>query len=47
MASFTKLEGQYLAFIDAYTKVNARPPVEEGIATILRRNTARGSTDDS
>lgn len=28
MATFTKLQGQYLAFIDAYTKVNGRPPSE-------------------
>jgi Mn-dependent DtxR family transcriptional regulator len=28
MATFTKLQGQYLAFIDAYTKVNGRPPAE-------------------
>jgi hypothetical protein len=25
---FTRLQGQYLAFIDAYTKVNGRPPAE-------------------
>jgi Mn-dependent DtxR family transcriptional regulator len=25
---FTHLQGQYLAFIDAYTKVNGRPPAE-------------------
>ncbi len=28
MATFTKLQGQYLAFMDAYTKVNGRPPAE-------------------
>jgi Mn-dependent DtxR family transcriptional regulator len=28
MATFTQLQGQYLAFIDAYTKVNGRPPAE-------------------
>lgn len=28
MSAFTKLQGQYLAFIDAYTKVNGRPPAE-------------------
>jgi Mn-dependent DtxR family transcriptional regulator len=28
MATFTTLQGQYLAFIDAYTKVNGRPPAE-------------------
>ena len=26
--SFTKLQGQYLAFIVAYTKLNRRPPAE-------------------
>jgi DNA-binding MarR family transcriptional regulator len=25
---FTEKQGQYLAFIDAYTRVNARPPAE-------------------
>jgi Mn-dependent DtxR family transcriptional regulator len=28
MATFTSLQGQYLAFIDAYTKANGRPPAE-------------------
>jgi Mn-dependent DtxR family transcriptional regulator len=28
MSEFTKLQGQYLAFLDAYTKVNGRPPAE-------------------
>lgn len=28
MPKFTKLQGQYLAFIDAYTRVNGRPPAE-------------------
>ena len=28
MTPFTKLQGQYLAFIDAYTKINGRPPAE-------------------
>jgi Mn-dependent DtxR family transcriptional regulator len=28
MPKFTSLQGQYLAFIDAYTKVNGRPPAE-------------------
>lgn len=27
-ASFTDKQGQYLAFIDAYTRVNGRPPAE-------------------
>jgi SOS-response transcriptional repressor LexA len=26
--SFTSKQGQYLAFIDAYTRVNGRPPAE-------------------
>jgi SOS-response transcriptional repressor LexA len=26
--SFTDLQGQYLAFIDAYARVNGRPPAE-------------------
>ena len=28
MPNFTHLQGQYLAFLDAYTKVNGRPPAE-------------------
>lgn len=28
MTNFTHLQGQYLAFLDAYTKVNGRPPAE-------------------
>ena len=28
MPNFTHLQGQYLAFVDAYTKVNGRPPAE-------------------
>jgi Mn-dependent DtxR family transcriptional regulator len=28
MTTFTSLQGQYLAFIDAYTRVNGRPPAE-------------------
>jgi len=28
MPNFTHLQGQYLAFLEAYTKVNARPPAE-------------------
>ena len=27
-ASFTEKQGQYLAFIHAYTKINGRPPAE-------------------
>ena len=30
-APFTKLQGQYLAFITAYTKVIGRPPAEADI----------------
>ena len=29
--SFTSKQGQYLAFIDAYTRVNRRPPAEADI----------------
>jgi DNA-binding MarR family transcriptional regulator len=29
--SFTPKQGQYLAFIDAYTRVNGRPPAEADI----------------
>ena len=29
--SFTPKQGQYLAFIDAYTRVNLRPPAEADI----------------
>jgi DNA-binding MarR family transcriptional regulator len=29
--SFTPKQGQYLAFIDAYTRVNRRPPAEREI----------------
>ena len=28
MTRFTHRQGQYLAFLDAYTKVNGRPPAE-------------------
>jgi len=28
MPNFTHLQGQYLAFLDAYTKINGRPPAE-------------------
>jgi DNA-binding MarR family transcriptional regulator len=27
-SQFTELQGQYLAFIHAYTKINRRPPAE-------------------
>ena len=29
--SFTDTQGQYLAFIDAYMRVNGRPPAEADI----------------
>jgi len=29
--SFTERQGQYLAFIHAYTKINGRPPAEADI----------------
>ena len=32
VALFTKLQGQYLALIAAYTKVNERPPAEADLA---------------
>ena len=35
-ATFTKLQGQYLAFIAAYTKVNGRPPAEADIPRYFR-----------
>jgi Mn-dependent DtxR family transcriptional regulator len=31
MPKFTKLQGQYLVFIDTYTKVNGIPPAEADI----------------
>ena len=31
MPSFTPKQGQYLAFIDAYTRVHLRPPAEADI----------------
>ncbi len=30
-AGFTERQGQYLAFIHAYTKINGRPPAEAGM----------------
>jgi Mn-dependent DtxR family transcriptional regulator len=33
---FTKLQGQYLAFIDAYTKVHRKPPAEADIRQYFR-----------
>lgn len=35
-APFTTLQGQYLAFIAAYTKVNGRPPAEADIQRYFR-----------
>ena len=32
-AEFTELQGQYLAFIHAYTKLNRRPPAEADMQT--------------
>jgi DNA-binding MarR family transcriptional regulator len=34
--SFTPKQGQYLAFIDAYTRVNRRPPAEREIQRHFR-----------
>ena len=36
MANFTEKQGQYLAFIYAYTKVNGRPPAEADIQRYFR-----------
>lgn len=36
MLEFTEKQGQYLAFIYAYTKVNARPPAEADIQRYFR-----------
>ena len=33
---FTKLQGQYLAFIATYTKVNGQPPAETDIQRYFR-----------
>jgi Mn-dependent DtxR family transcriptional regulator len=33
---FTKLQGQYLAFISAYTKLNRRPPAEADLERYFR-----------
>ncbi len=33
---YTKLQGQYLAFIAAYTKVNGRPPAEADMQRYFR-----------
>src|ERR671929_550115 len=34
--SFTDKQGQYLAFIDAYTRVNGRPPAEADLQRHFR-----------
>jgi Mn-dependent DtxR family transcriptional regulator len=34
--TFTKLQGQYLAFIVAYTKLNRRPPAEADFQRYFR-----------
>jgi Mn-dependent DtxR family transcriptional regulator len=36
MESFTKLQGQYLAFIAAYSKVHRRPPAEADLQRYFR-----------
>jgi Mn-dependent DtxR family transcriptional regulator len=36
VVKFTKLQGQYLAFIDEYTKVHRTPPAEEDIRKYFR-----------
>lgn len=36
MASFTTKQGQYLAFIHAYTKLNRRPPAESDMQRYFR-----------
>lgn len=36
MPDFTEKQGQYLAFIYAYTKVNGRPPAEADIQRFFR-----------
>ena len=35
-AKFTKLQGQYLAFIHAYSKVNGMPPAEADMQRYFR-----------
>ena len=35
-AGFTDRQGQYLAFIDAYTRVNGRPPAEADLQRHFR-----------
>ena len=34
--SFTNLQGQYLAFIDLYTKLHRRPPAEADLQAYFR-----------
>jgi hypothetical protein len=45
--SFTRKQGQYLAFIDAYTRVNLRPPAEADIQRRFRRHAAFRPSDGS
>jgi DNA-binding MarR family transcriptional regulator len=35
-APFTALQGQYIAFIYAYTKINARPPAQADLQRYFR-----------
>ena len=35
-ATFTRLQGQYLAFIEAYTKLNGVPPAEADLQRYFR-----------
>ena len=37
MPEYTKKQGQYLAFIYYYTKINRRPPAEADIGQYFRR----------
>ena len=43
--SFTERQGQYLAFIDAYTRVHGRPPAETDLQRHFRRQPAIGAPD--
>jgi LexA DNA binding domain. len=36
MSEFTELQGQYLAFIYTYSKLNRRPPAEAGLQRYFR-----------
>src|SRR5829696_3696226 len=39
--SFTDKQGPYLAFLDAYTRVNGRPPVHHMVLTLERAGLIR------